>query len=835
MLPQRLPHVPVAAPPLPILSQLANRLAVNHSVPILIASDAGTSFENDCPSRIFDLHPILPTKVTAAVVILDNKFAIGTIPPVHGVIIEGIEKLQTANNFLGEMIGCLAIEQIRAAIAKRSGPAIEAHSDCEAVVNLLLKALSPAPERSTSQKNQSFGQLLRVTSQARHPSQPPIQWVPSHVDRAKPATKTKPRREPIPPSERTLAMWANQIADRLADAHGNPVKLEKLSRKNWLPVNTIVISVQELLTQAMTPHMAYWCSNGLPTTAPTGDTSLLRTRDYLTSRASTSDYPPSYWSQSKIGLLEDTLQLVSPVRQADQRARALNTAWDQLPHGRKKAKFGRLPDPDLCPLCLLPDSLEHILLECPHLRETQQAELGRISELLVPPILPPGTKAEKGSLPKRAAEFLRRFMAVLVDPPPELSTAQVMALWLARPQQSTVEWLDIQLRHTTMAMSSLQRLRIRLTKILAKLNLLASYLWRERCRLAHLPCTPSAFSPMITAHDSQMVQLDLRSAFSPSGSLPSPSPLHLSPPEPTPASPSFPSPESPTLSNPSRLLPSRLARPSSGNRDNYQLFSDFTSAGLILPPDRAKELPKVPLQRKAGDYQLSWAAESLTCIGGGTGFYFELLTDRKPGLMLGWYYGEDTVASNLSYKDTLAQWDGQSDYVLADAIGQYAVKGDLKCGPAKANEGFSSYNCLLVFNKDRQRMELITAFALRRGTYEALVNYGIPGLPSQYWSPGRRNLLPEQAKTECEAYYPVPKATPMAPRTFQKKKQKQKKPNSPLQSAPVGHSDPTLVPGRKKSIKSSPIIPTPDPPPNQQLTHWWKRTSPDSLTTENQT
>jgi hypothetical protein len=132
-------------------------------------------------------------------------------------------------------------------------------------------------------------------------------------------------------------------------------------------------------------------------------------------------------------------------------------------------------------------------------------------------------------------------------------------------------------------------------------------------------------------------------------------------------------------------------------------------------------------------------------------------------------------------------------------------------------------------------MELITAFALRRGTYEALVNYGIPGLPSQYWSPGRRNLLPEQAKTECEAYYPVPKATPMAPRTFQKKKQKQKKPNSPLQSAPVGHSDPTLVPGRKKSIKSSPIIPTPDPPPNQQLTHWWKRTSPDSLTTENQT
>jgi hypothetical protein len=83
--------------------------------------------------------------------------------------------------------------------------------------------------------------------------------------------------------------------------------------------------------------------------------------------------------------------------------------------------------------------------------------------------------------------------------------------------------------------------------------------------------------------------------------------------------------------------------------------------------------------------------------------------------MLGWYYGEDTVSSKLSYKDTLAQWDGQSDYVLADAIGQYAVKGVTptvaqNCGPAKANKGFSFYNCLLIFNKDKRSMELITTF-----------------------------------------------------------------------------------------------------------------------------
>jgi hypothetical protein len=92
-----------------------------------------------------------------------------------------------------------------------------------------------------------------MTAKARHPQQqPPIQRVPSHVDRAKAATKTKLRREPIPPADRTLAMWANQIADRLADTHGNPVKLDKLDNKIWFPLNTIVISAQELFRQAMT-------------------------------------------------------------------------------------------------------------------------------------------------------------------------------------------------------------------------------------------------------------------------------------------------------------------------------------------------------------------------------------------------------------------------------------------------------------------------------------------------------------------------------------------------------------------------------------------------------
>jgi hypothetical protein len=55
--------------------------------------DAGTSFENARPSCLVDLNPILPIKVTAAVVILDHHFEIGAVPPVYGVVIEEIEKL----------------------------------------------------------------------------------------------------------------------------------------------------------------------------------------------------------------------------------------------------------------------------------------------------------------------------------------------------------------------------------------------------------------------------------------------------------------------------------------------------------------------------------------------------------------------------------------------------------------------------------------------------------------------------------------------------------------------------------------------------------------------
>ena len=82
------------------------------------------------------------------------------------------------------------------------------------------------------------------------------------------------------------------------------------------------------------------------------------------------------------------------------------------------------------------------------------------------------------------------------------------------------------------------------------------------------------------------------------------------------------------------------------------------------------------------------------------------------------------------------------------------MNGSRHSGPTYANEGFSRFNTLLVYRPEKRRMELITAFDLKAGVYEALVNYTIPGEPSPYWSPNRRARLPLATQRECVAYYP---------------------------------------------------------------------------------
>ena len=120
-------------------------------------------------------------------------------------IVPDIEKLSHTNPFLVALVGCIAMEQLRAAF---SHP-VPAYSDCESVITLLRHTMWRPPGLHAEE-------ILWPAPPRDSPSQPLIAWVPSHVNRTKPSTKTQPKRVPIPQDQRTPQMWTNLIADEVA-------------------------------------------------------------------------------------------------------------------------------------------------------------------------------------------------------------------------------------------------------------------------------------------------------------------------------------------------------------------------------------------------------------------------------------------------------------------------------------------------------------------------------------------------------------------------------------------------------------------------------------------
>ena len=92
--------------------------------------------------------------------------------------------------------------------------------------------------------------------------------------------------------------------------------------------------------------------------------------------------------------------------------------------------------------------------------------------------------------------------------------------------------------------------------------------------------------------------------------------------------------------------------------------------------------------------------------------------------------------------------------MLSYPSSHYVVNGAPACGPARTNEGFDTFNCYLTYNSQEHRMELRTKAPIPSGLYEALTNYDIPGCPPSYWTPDRRDKLPQATTTKCSSYYP---------------------------------------------------------------------------------
>jgi hypothetical protein len=113
----------------------------------------------------------------------------------------------------------------------------------------------------------------------------------------------------------------------------------------------------------------------MPTANPVGSLNSTNDNalDYLLQRdlkvslfpLKTRYYPPTYWARcGPVQLLRLVLNKLTGSRLSDLRSTYLYLVWDQVPTGRKKGLFARRRA-DSCPLCGLPDSLDHIFLRCP--------------------------------------------------------------------------------------------------------------------------------------------------------------------------------------------------------------------------------------------------------------------------------------------------------------------------------------------------------------------------------------------------------------------------------------------------------------------------------------
>jgi len=147
------------------------------------------------------------------------------------------------------------------------------------------------------------------------------------------------------------------------------------------------------------------------------------------------------------------------------------------------------------------DSLEHILLRCPHLESARREALSSAAEL-IPSDPPPGKAPPPGTLPARVRHYLRRFLLLLKSPPTDSPPEHLTALWLGRPQQSTLDWLDNVTPRSDRGFSigCRRRLRLHVIGIFSRLIQSARSMWVLRCREANLAYTPSQFSGMTAFH-----------------------------------------------------------------------------------------------------------------------------------------------------------------------------------------------------------------------------------------------------------------------------------------------------------------------------------------------
>jgi hypothetical protein len=176
---------------------------------------------------------------------------------------------------------------------------------------------------------------------------------------------------------------------------------------------------------------------------------------------------------------------------------------DQVPHGRKLAQYEKLDEPLPCPLCNAPyETLEHVLLDCPALAATR----AEIKEAAFHPYLLQGNPRSSSSrpLPKQIKKYMNLLLKHAFTGDALSLDVEAVVIWLARPQNTTLEQLDLA-TNAMLDKDTQQRLKKEFLKAIPHLTRSAKQLWQERCQRASIingtgtgspyPMTVSAYSP----------------------------------------------------------------------------------------------------------------------------------------------------------------------------------------------------------------------------------------------------------------------------------------------------------------------------------------------------
>ena len=828
-LPPLLPVSPPAIPTPPCLLPVLNYLDEQGITPTHMSSDAGFAFAGGEPGIIFTQPKLNAGACNACIMIADDSFQPEVVPPAAAVIIEGMERIPFVKSFLTELIGGIAMVHMRSNFKS----IIQADMDCKSVIDLQTRRDISSGSTSDDCQRRPYGLLLRAFRGGMG-HQPWVRHGQAHPERARKATATLPGRGPIPIHLWTRRNWLNYLADRNADP--DPEATADHPRRRLSPRRTFRIPVETLLTEVMGPDAIYWIRDGYPTPNRVG--SLLppvtRAMEYLSQRdlkalsrpIESRQYPPDYWYHSCIGILKDVLDRLGAPRHSDLRCALLCLIWDLIPTGRRKGLFAGLAA-ESCPLCGMPDSLEHMVFQCHELR------LVRIETIRDAHDKYAHGRFALSDLPsgcsERARAYIREYItyASNVEERPELHLP--LSLWLARPQTTSLLHLHLLADSPAFTVKELRYTRKELVSVSAKLVLGVRAIWKLRCTLANesssgftsISCsrlspheTQSSISEYLASTATSSPDLypsasppSRDSDFSSPGppawaSVPSP-PASETPPtqiqyrnSPSPAERSIhlnsqtediiqedqlPA-TGPSASSPARYpettppeglppiprYPVRRNRTTPGYAEHLQLHADVSTAGK-LPASFIPSPITDPTVYTRGlhDYTHSWVQESYFCPGGGLAYFFRVLKGQTlpPGCFMGEYAGRDNRKLKISYKEGQKSFR-HSDYALACPHQRYIVdgqNGSTISGPARANDGFETHNCLFTYNPVKKWMEMILQARLEEGIYEALVNYDTPGAPPSFWRPHRFNLLPLEAQDRCRAYYQHPDPEPCLP------------------------------------------------------------------------